>query len=150
MKKFLTYLLLAFLFIALPFQSSNLNVDLGDVKPVKEEVVYINKMHVNCTSWNSHVNGESMFQAATSKTYWEDGYYWNVLYVYGSSHRGDEAVATYITNFQIHAIASYGDEVVYQDRYLLINYGEARAIASLYNLDPNVSYFITWDNCNPY
>ena len=154
MKKLLTYLLLISALVLFPSAGTNSTFDSTEETKIEalvyESISYVNKMHVNSVQWNAHWNDAAYFKAAVSNTTWNEGYYWNILYIYGESRKGDVGAATYITNFKVHAITLYGDQVIYQDRYLLINFAETRAISSLYNLQPNTQYFITWDSCTPF
>jgi hypothetical protein len=154
MKKLLTYLFLILSLTLFPSAVANSTFDSTEKEKIgisySESTPYVNKMHVNSIQWNAHWNGNSHFKAAISNTTWSQGYYWNVLYIYGESRKGGVGSATYITNFKVHAITPYGDQVIYQDRYLLINFAETRAVSSLYNLQPNTQYFITWDSCTSF
>lgn len=154
MKKFLTYLLIFCTLCLFPAPNTGLSasIDENRVEAITPApvVIYANKMHVNSIQWNSHYSGSAHFKGAVSNTTWHNGYYWNTLYIYGESTKGGVPKATYITNFKIHLITPYGDNVIYQDRYLLINYRETRAVSSLYNSQPNAQYFITWDTCTSF
>jgi|TARA_R110000851_G_scaffold85152_1_gene185254 hypothetical protein len=150
MKKLLTYLFLLSSLTLFPSSIENSTKKENTEITCFDSTFYVNKMHVNSVQWNAYWNGNAHFKSAISNTTWNQGYYWNVLYIYGESRKNGVGSATYITNFKVHAITPYGDQVIYQDRYLLINFAETRAISSLYNLEPNTQYFITWDSCTTF
>lgn len=151
--KWLKYILIACMFCFLPFgEKSNTGkaaVASGSAQTAwveeSEEVVTTNRMYINAQNWNAHTSGSAYFQGALSQTIWHNGFYWNTVYIYGQSSKGNQPAATYITNFKVYMVNGYGDQLLYQDKYLLINYGETRAVTNLYCNMPNCIYYITWD-----
>ena len=111
-----------------------------------------NRMYLNTQAWNYHNNNNgAYFQSILSQTTWHEGLYYNTIYIYGQSAKGNQPSATYITNFKIWLVTGTGyDQLLYQDKYLLINYGETRPVTNVYCTAPNAMYYITWDNCSPF
>jgi hypothetical protein len=124
----------------------------GNNVSAHKEIVqsHYNRLYVNNGAWNSFRSGGVSFQAGLSNTTWYQGLYWNTLYIYGQSFVGNNSAATYITNFKIWLVTPYGNQMIYEDKYLLINYDETRAVTNLYCTSPNCLFFITWDNCSTF